>query len=311
MVSVAIDVGSNTLRMLIGSVRDDGITRIYADRSITRLAEGIGDTGNLREKNMEESVSVLKGFSRAISRFHPAQVRAVGTSALRNAQNRETFLRMAYRESGIEIEVISGMREAALTAHGVMAGFRAAPGSSLIIDIGGGSTEWIIQEKSSPDPALCGTVPLGVVNLSERFIKTDPPSRKDITALMDEVSSSLISGRWGMPRPAHLSSLIGTGGTVTTLACLDLKLRAYEHQMVHMHQIPLSRICRLKDMLLSLPLSKRKQIAGLEAGRADLIIPGILLTMRLMEILGFDEILVSDYGLLEGLIKEMDHEKSF
>ncbi|MGD1076572.1 MAG: hypothetical protein ABR903_10930, partial [Thermodesulfovibrionales bacterium] len=290
----------------------------------TRLAEGIGNTGNLREKNMEESVSVLKGFSHAISQYRPAQVKAVGTSALRSAQNRETFIRMAYRESGIEIEVISGMREAALTARGVMAGFTDAPGSSLIIDIGGGSTEWIIQEKSSPVPLLCGTVPMGVVNLAERFIKTDPPSKKDISSLIEEISSSLISGRWGIPRPtpgcspgrgtsppAHMARLIGTGGTVTTLASLDLELRTYEHQKVHRHHVPLSRIYRLTDMLLSLPLSKRKQIAGLEAGRADLIIPGILLTMRLMEILGFDEISVSDYGLLEGLLKEMDHEKSF
>ncbi|HAM52291.1 MAG TPA: hypothetical protein DCP92_16950 [Nitrospiraceae bacterium] len=318
MVSAAIDVGSNTLRMLIGSVRDGEVSRIYADRAITRLAEGIRDTGNLREKNMEESVLVLKGFSHAISRYQPSHVKAVGTSALRDAQNSETFISRAYRESGIGIEVISGIREAAITALGVMTGFGDAPGSSLIIDIGGGSTEWIIQEKTSTEPILCATVPVGVVNLSERFIKTDPPSDKDISSLSDEISSSFFSRRWGIPRPAqgdsgggdtaqpvHMVRLIGTGGTITTLASLDLELKTYDHQKVHLHQIPLSRIYRLKDMLLSLPLDKRKHIVGLESGRADLIIPGILLTMRLMEILGFDEILVSDYGLLEGLIKEI------
>jgi exopolyphosphatase / guanosine-5'-triphosphate,3'-diphosphate pyrophosphatase len=324
MVSAAIDVGSNTLRILIGSVQDDRVSRIYADRSITRLAEGIGDTGNLREKNMEESVSVLKSFTHAISRYQPSYVKAVGTSALRDAQNSRTFIDKAHRDSGIEIEIISGIREAALTARGVMTGFQDVPGPSLIIDIGGGSTEWIIQEKTPSEPISCATVPMGVVNLLERFIKTDPPSDKDISLLLEEISSSFLSGRWGIPRPAQgnsrdgaivrpvpIARLIGTGGTITTLACLDLKLKAYDHQKVHLHHITLSRIYRLKDILLSLPLDKRRHIVGLEAGRADLIIPGILLTMRLMEFLGFDEISVSDYGLLEGLIKEIHNEKSF
>ncbi len=304
----AIDVGSNTLRLLIGDIQDNILSRIYADRAITRLAQGIRDTGVLREENMKKSLSVLKDFSRSISGYGVARVKAVGTSALRDAGNGREFIDTVSQDTGIGIEIISGMREAELTVKGILMGVRDTAGVSLIVDIGGGSTEWIIY-KSRESP-LCGSLPVGVVHLFERFIKTDPPSPDDISSLGREIDAHLLPLRQEIAEPLSVRDFIGTGGTITTLASMDLQLKEYDPEKVHMHKIPLQRLSWLKDMLISLPLERRREIRGLEPERADLIIPGILLTMRLMHLLGFPEVTVSDCGLLEGLIKEMNDENS-
>jgi exopolyphosphatase/guanosine-5'-triphosphate,3'-diphosphate pyrophosphatase len=314
----AIDVGSNTLRLLICDVRGNVLSRVHAERAVTRLAEGIRATGLIRRENMKESISVLKDFAASLPGYGAAMVRAVGTSALREAGNGAEFVEMAFRETGVRIEVISGAREAELTAKGILQGI-AENEDSLIIDIGGGSTEWIIHlGKGALRTPVRGSILLGVVTLFEGFIRTDPPSPQEIEALNREIDSGLVTlagkvsgepaGEGDLP---HLRNLIGTGGSITTLAALDLGLKEYDYEKVHMHRISLNRLYALRDMLLSLPLNERKDIDGLEWERADLIIPGILLTIKFMEFFGFGVITVSDHGLLEGLIKEMSDEQGF
>lgn len=312
MRSSAIDVGSNTLRLLIGDIRDNMVSRIHSDRAITRLAQGMSDSGVLGEENMRRSVSILRTFADIMSRYEITRAKAVGTSALREAENSREFLEKALRDSGIQIEVISGLREAELTAKGILMGIEDTV-RSLIIDIGGGSTEWIIPgTQDSRGTPECGSLPLGVVTLLERFISTDPPLPGEIAALTSGIDAELLqlkrelSGHF----PAS-TTFVGTGGTITTLAALDLGLEEYDHEKVHLHVIPFENLSRLKNTFLSLPLGRREHIAGLERERADLIIPGILLTIRFMEIFGFRTVTVSDYGLLEGLLKEMDDENSF
>lgn len=303
MRGAAIDVGSNTVRLLIGEIRDRSIVRIHSDRKITRLAEGLRNTGELREENMKRSVAALKTFSLSIAAFGATCVSAVGTSALREAGNSREFVDRAFRETGIKIEVIPGVREAELTEKGVMIGLIGADDASLIIDIGGGSTEWILHKAGPHEAPLCGSLPTGVVNLFENFIKTDPPSDEDVSALNSEIDSRL---RLLGPGPRGPGNLIGTGGTITTLASIDLGLTEYGPERIHSHRIPKDRLYLMRDRLLSLPLSKRRELDGLEPERADLIIPGILLTIRVVELFGFPGLIVSDYGLLEGLLKEME-----
>lgn len=313
MIFAAIDVGSNTIRMLIGTFYNNYFSRIYTEQKITRLAQGIRETGSLAKANMERSLSVIKEFSMTIARHDASYVRAVGTSALRDSQNSSDFINMVLHETGIQIDVISGTEEAMLTAKGVLCGFKNLTGSSLIIDIGGGSTEWIIHNAEGPSGnLLCGTLPIGVVNLNENFIKTDPPAEEDIIALTDSINASFIPGNWGIGNSfARIDRLIGTGGTITTLAAIDLGLREYDHEMVHRHCIPFQRLNELKTKLVGISLKERKNVAGIEPERADLIIPGILLTIRLLEFFRFQGITVSDFGLLEGTIKGASDEKSF
>ncbi len=308
MRAAAIDAGSNTLRLLIGEIHDAAFSRIHADRAVTRLAGGLRDTGTLRPENMEKSVSVLKGFARAIEVHGATRVEAVGTSALRDARNSREFLDMVSREAGIGIRIISAMREAELTLRGILMGVKG-DGVSLIADIGGGSTEWILSRDRKS--LAWGSLQIGVVNLFEGFIKTDPPSSGDISSVMREIDAHLLPLRKEITgRALRVKDFVGTGGTITTLAAMDLGLSGYDPEKVHMHSIPLERLSLLRDTLVSLPVRRRRDVRGLEAERADLIIPGILLTIRLMDLGGFPEVIVSDYGLLEGLIEEMYHEES-
>ncbi len=307
MRSAAIDVGSNTIRMLIADVRDNVLHRIFSARRITRLAEGVRDSGILRRQNLEESVSVLKGFSSSSADYGAGRVSAVGTSALRDARNSQEFVDAVFRDTGIRIRTISGLEEAELTAEGILLGFGGTDIPLFIIDIGGGSTEWIIHDPAVAGTSVCGTMPVGVINILERFVNADPVSADELRALNSEIGSHLERLHKEVMRSLPKNTVfVGTGGTVTTLACLDLGLKAYDPERIHMHRISLRRLEEIRDMLVSLPLSIRKEINGLEPGRADLIIPGILLTIKFMEFFGFCEITVSDYGLLEGLLREAD-----
>lgn len=303
----AIDVGSNTIRLLIGNIRNNRVNRIYSGRITTRLAEGVVNTGRLKNDNIEKSVSTIKEFYSLISGCGIKNIRAVGTSAIREAENSKEFADMVFNETGIKVERITGIEEARLTAKGLLFGINKTSGPLLIIDIGGGSTEWIIQGNLlSEDRLLFNSLPAGVVKLLERFIKTDPPTPDELSAINNEIDAILANDK--LKTTTHLSEglLIGTGGTITTLASIDLGLDEYDGEKVHMHVIPLQKLLILRDMLISQPFDKRKEIKGLEPGRADLIIPGILLTIRVMETLGFKEITVSDYGLLEGILLEFD-----
>lgn len=309
MLAAAIDVGSNTLRLLIGDVRDNGLTRVHADRAVTRLAEGIRSSGTLRQENMRRSVAVLEDFSRSVAEHGVTRVKAVGTSALRDASNSREFRDMVLEKTGIGIEIISGTREAELTVRGILSGETEGDAPSLIVDIGGGSTEWILSRNASSP--VCGSLPVGVVNLSEGFIRTDPPSSGDMAAVNREIDAHFKSLKKEIADQAvPVQDFVGTGGTITTLAAIDLGLEEYDPDKVDMHTIPLQRLLRLKDMLVSLPVERRRDIRGLDPERADLIIPGILLTISLMEFFSFPMLTVSDHGLLEGLIREMDDENS-
>lgn len=300
MLLSSIDVGSNTIRLLIGRVENRKIARLRTGMVITRLAAGIGETGLLNADNMEKSVSVLKAFSDIISAYGISHIRAVGTSALREAKNSEEFMQRVLSETGINIEVISGEEEAEITARGVIFDLPETD-SSLIVDIGGGSAEWIFCENSFP--LRMGTIPTGVVKLFDNHIKSDPPSKDDIISLRGETEIILSALK---VKIGHLMSnrtvFIGTAGTITTLASIDIGLESYDHEKIHRHNISLDKLYDISGRLISIPLSERKEIFGLEPERADLIIPGILFTINIMELFGFDNIFVSDNGLLEGAL---------
>lgn len=308
MLLSSIDVGSNTIRLFIGRVENRKIIRLRTGMVITRLAAGIGETGLLNADNMEKSVSVLKAFSDIISVYGISHIRAVGTSALREAKNSEEFMRRVLSETGINIEVISGEEEAELTAKGVLFDLEKRD-ASFIVDIGGGSTEWIFCRNSSPTEL--GTIPTGVVRLSDNHIKSDPPSKADILSLKKE-SDTVLSGL--KTQMGHLINsrtvFIGTAGTITMLASIDIGLEVYDHEKIHRHNISLKKLYDISGRLISIPLSERKKMIGLEPERADLIIPGILFTINIMELFGFDNILVSDNGLLEGALIKLSERVS-
>jgi len=308
MLLSSIDVGSNTIRLLIGRVEGGKVIRRKTEMVITRLSSGIAETGLLNPDNVEKSISVLKAFSDIILAYDISHIRAVGTSALREAKNSEEFRERVLAETGIDIEVISGEEEAELTARGVMFDMPEAD-SSLIIDIGGGSAEWIFCRNSSP--LEIGTIPTGVVKLFDKYIKSDPPSKDDILSLKKE-SDTVLSGL--KTQIGHLINsrtvFIGTAGTITTTAAIDIGLESYDHEKIHRHNISIEKLYDISERLISISLSERKKMIGLEPERADLIIPGILFTINIMELFGFTNILVSDDGLLEGVLIKLSERSA-
>jgi len=310
----SIDVGSNTIRLLIGEVLNDRIVDVHYDRKITRLGNMLRETGKLRDEAMDASLSAIKGFSSVIARRGVTKVRGVATSALREASNSDFFVRRVLEASGITLEVISGKEEAALALKGILFAMRPFPGgsdSALVLDMGGGSTEWIfignMHKTGLPlSYTKMGTIPLGVIKLAGEYIKNDPVREDDIEALDAAILSMLDILRTGIGH--HVSGdarFIGTAGTFTTIASIDLGLEAYSRERVHLHRLPIGRLRDMWQILRALPLERRKAVRGLEPERADLIIPGLQFTISVMRFFGFDELIVSEYGLLEGVLLEL------
>ena len=311
----SIDIGSNTLRLLIGEVKNSRIADVCYERKITRLGTGVNQTGRLQDKNIEASLAVLREFSSIISRHGVKYVRAVATSALREASNSAIFIKKVFADTGISIEVISGEKEAELILKGLLL---SLPESShithhplLIIDIGGGSTEWILYRANQPATATrsrvdMGSIPVGVIKLAGDFIKTDPVSEVDIKNLNNEIISFIDELKIRIGQNINRQTrFIGTAGTFTTLTSINLGLETYSREKIHLYRLPLNRLQDMSKTLLSLPLDERKNVRGLEPERADLIIPGILFTIKIMEIFKFGELTVSDYGLLEGVLSDI------
>jgi exopolyphosphatase/guanosine-5'-triphosphate,3'-diphosphate pyrophosphatase len=305
----SIDVGSNTLRLLIGRVEDSTIIDVFSDRKITRLGNRLDETGRLQDDNIEASISALKEFSSVISKFKVRRVKAVATSAVREASNSDTFIRRVFDATGIPLEVIPGEKEAELTLKGILAAFpasgcRVLPPSMFILDIGGGSTEWVLYRDRAH--INMGSMPVGVIKLSQSLLTTDPLSETDLKKLNAEIVFVIEDLK---KRIRDLTSVqtqfIGTAGTFTAIASIDLGLDVYAREKIHLHAISLSGLRALGNKLTALSLEDRKKVKGLEPERADLIIPGILFTIKVMESLKFEELTISDYGLLEGVLLDI------
>ena len=337
----AIDIGTNTLRLLIGRVNNGRLARVASERAVTRPGKDLIKTGVLSADSIDKSLKALGSFKTTCDKHNVSKIIAVGTSALREAKNSLDFIDAVKRGTGIEIEIISGEREAELTVKGVTAGFedKKRPDAFFIIDIGGGSTEWIIYKGNNQLSAvsgqkqnkktgfhssllthhssllLMGSIPVGAVKLFETFIKHDPPAPAELDECRDfihsKISAAFDSSLLLGPLDPSLS-LIATGGTPTTVAAIDLGLDKYDGDRIHMHKISATVLTTIFNRLVSLPQEERSKVKGLGPERSDIIIPGVLVLMALMEYLKIRETVISDYGLLEGLLcYNLNSEKGF
>jgi len=302
----SIDVGSNTIRLLIGTIDDNRILDVFTSRKITRLASGISEKNKIRKPPFKKSFEVLRDFSAIISQHKVRFIKAVGTSALREASNADAFIEKVLTETGICIEVISGEREAELTMKGI---YFSLPDSRFeshplfVMDIGGGSTEWVFSQESGCFKT--GSIPVGVVKLAGEYSISGSPSK-----LQDRRMENLFLGflRDIQKSLGHFQKkphFIGTAGTFSTLASIDLALEKYSREKIHLHTIPISRLKKMYADMSCIPLREREQVRGLEPDRADLIIPGLHFTINAMDFFQFHELTVSDYGLLEGVLIEL------
>jgi exopolyphosphatase / guanosine-5'-triphosphate,3'-diphosphate pyrophosphatase len=303
----AIDLGTNTVRLLVVEASGAAWRALHEEQRLTRLGEGQAGTGILQPAAMRRTAEVVAAFCRWAEDLGVHDVRIVATSAVRAAANGGEFLAQVHSSSGRQVRVISGEEEARLILLGVTQGLPDLNGHFLLFDIGGGSTEFVLSRAGRAPKAV--SVKLGVVELAERFMDQGPVDDTRYDAMAAEVGARLAAGltepilRHGAP------ALVGSAGTVTTLAALDLGPESYDPAGVHGHRLTRVVVAGLVARLAALSLAERAALPCLEPGRADLIIPGAAICLAALDRLGFDALVVSDRGLREGILYEILAER--
>lgn len=293
----AIDFGTNTARLLIADLFDDGrFEQVALQRTIVRLGGGFSRETGLAHDAMQRARTCLHAFSASIRSNEVDTVRAVATSAVRDAVNGPDFVKQMAAETGIHLGVIDGLTEGTITLAGVLSGLDQAPEQLLMFDVGGGSTEYTFARGFRP--LFVHSLPLGVVRLTEGKEHSAAMTNK-IGRELNELENQMTKAEIRVP-PGTL--LVGTAGTATTLAAISLGMEEYDYRKVNNHQLELREVQRIHDLLLPLAPEERLMIPGLEKGREDLIIAGSLITLLTMERFGCSTMKVSDFGLLEGLV---------
>jgi exopolyphosphatase/guanosine-5'-triphosphate,3'-diphosphate pyrophosphatase len=296
--SAVVDLGTNTARLLIGTAGPGlSIQQHLLKRYITRLGGGFTKEAGISAEAEERSLAALMDFAAEIQRAGVARVRAVATSAVRDAANGQAFCARVLARTGLRLEVIDGEEEGLCTLRGVLAGLDERSGEFLVFDIGGGSTEYTVARGTVP--LFTRSLPLGVVRLTEGKVDCDAMAEK-IDRELGELLCQLETA--GLLKSVADATLIGTAGTATTLAAIHLKMADYDYRLVNNHTLTRQDVEDILALLLPLTPTERLKIQGLEPGREDLIIAGTLITLSTMKLLGFNKIKISDYGLLEGLL---------
>jgi exopolyphosphatase/guanosine-5'-triphosphate,3'-diphosphate pyrophosphatase len=314
MILAGIDIGTNTIRLLVTRTSDTSHQELYSGRTITRLGQGLDRTGVLAPDAQERTLKALEEFAAIITNHSVDRTAAVGTSALRNAANAAEFIAGAKQRTGISITVINGEEEARLTLTGVRRALSRGSNagedhlaSALVIDIGGGSTELIMTRQGGI--ASMESLPLGAVYLTERFVYHDPPSRDELDCLRNAVTRELDALHAKRIRTASFTTCIGTAGTITPLAAMDQELKEYDPARINGFVLSKSSLDSKVAMLSATALEARRKIAGLEHGREDIILAGAIIAQEIMVRCGTREMLVSDWGLREGIVFDL-YEKS-
>ena len=295
---VAIDIGSNTVRMLVGESSSQRVVPRHYYRYVTRLGGAYDPITGISSEASERTIYALESFAQVIGKVKPICIRAVATEAVRRAVNGQQFVAEVLARTGFVVEIVDGEEEATLSSSGVLSGLNPQPAAALIFDIGGGSTEFIMIEGGKR--LWQQSYPLGVISLAEAM-----DSSQRIEQILAALANDLrVAGL--APRLANKDcELVGTAGTVTTLAAIDLAMTEYDWQRINNYLLPQSTLFSLFERLLPLTAVERERIAGVEKGRGDLILPGAEIVLALLKLFGKDQLRVSDFGLLEGILLSM------
>lgn len=298
-----IDIGTLTCRLLIADLPPGApLKELHSDRRILRLGEGVDRTQRLNEAAMGRVLACLREWQAVIERHHVERATAVATSAVRDALNRDEFLDRVRQAVGLEVEILTGEEEATRTLAGIRSGLPPGVTDMLAVDIGGGSTEFILDRRGLPP--VVRSFDLGVVRLCERVLTHDPPSADEVERARTWVREGTEGAIADMRRDSG-TTFVGTAGTITSLAAMAQRLPAYEPARIHNYRLTLDAITELEQTLLSRTQAQRIGLPGLEAHREEVIAAGAIICRTIMEELGERECLVSDLGLREGVLLEL------
>ena len=288
-----IDIGTNSCRLFIACVEDGKIiNKILKLMEITRLGQDVDKTKNLRSDAMDRTIETLKTYRGKIDEYGAEKIKVTATSATRDAENRDEFISRVKKETGLNIHCITGEEEGRLSFSGAVSEFYE---KIMVFDIGGGSTEFILGNKNNIE--YIESFNVGAVRLGEKFFKGED------NILDGEVWVKQILKKLSKYKDQSFI-LVGVAGTVTTHVSVLLEMEEYDTDRVHMYRLTKKEILKNLDNFLSSSLEERKKIAGLHPKRAEVIIPGTYLLLWIMEILGKDEIVVSESDILEGMMMD-------
>jgi exopolyphosphatase / guanosine-5'-triphosphate,3'-diphosphate pyrophosphatase len=295
-----IDIGTLTCRLLIADLPPVGpLKELHSERRILRLGEGVDRSKRLKREAMDRVVHCIEEWRDIISRYQVQLCTAVATSAVRDAQNRQEFLDRMKADTGIDVEILTGAQEAERTMLGIRSGLPRAVMNVLALDIGGGSTEFIVAPHGQQP--VVRSIDIGVVRLSERLLLHDPPTPKEIGQAREWIRTETGEALAEMPQRAGFT-FVGTAGTITSLAAMAQQLPAYEPARIHNYRLSSETVADLEQQLLRRSKAARVGMPGLEKDREDVIASGAIILRTVMDTLGERECLVSDLGLREGVL---------
>jgi len=287
-----IDIGTYSTRITIAELENNTFKILYEEGHITALGRGVKQTKLLQREAVEETLKVLRRYKQLCEEYKVKKCIALGTEALRVAQNRDEFLNEV-QKLGIELKIIPPEEEGRYAYLGAYYAVKPE-GKVCVIDQGGGSTEYIFGE--GPNPKEVISLPFGIVNLTETFIKHDPPTAEELQNLvqfLDKEISKVVRA---------VDTLVGLGGTITTLAALEYNIYPYDPKEVNGKVLTKERVKYWFEKLSSMSVEERKKIPQIEDRRAEAIVAGVAIFWRTLELFNKDEIVVSDWSVKEGAI---------
>ena len=311
----AIDCGTNSLRLLVADVDPAAgrLTDVDRRMEIVRLGQGVDSTGRLAPEALERTLQALAGYARIIGDLSAGAVRMVATSATRDAANAADFVQGVQGILGLEPEVLSGTDEAYLSFTGATAEFGASaelPGPYLVVDIGGGSTEFVVGDKRATNGREAGaggpggvsavSVDIGCVRLTERHLHSDPPRPDEVRAAAADIRAALDTVAGAIP-VADARTLVGLAGSVTTVAGLALGLGEYDSARIHHTRVTADQVTAQARRLLGQTRAERAALGVMHPGRVDVIAGGAMVLDQIMRRFGFAEVLASEHDILDGI----------
>jgi len=290
----AIDCGTNSTRLLI----HDGANTLERLMTITRLGQGVDSTGVLSPESIERTVECLREYRRVIDSHGVTKVRITATSAARDASNSDEFFDAAEAVVGVRPELLSGMEEGRLSFRGATADLSPDQGPFLVVDIGGGSTEFAV---GTTDCEAAMSLDIGCVRLSEKYIEHDPPLPEELLACQSIAEVHIDDVIREIPAVGDARCFVGLAGTVSAAAAVELGLATYDRDKIHHFVLTKEAVEDVYRTLATEPRSARIHNPGLEEARADVIIGGLSILVKIMRQLNLDECLVSESDILDGL----------
>ncbi|QGV80241.1 Ppx/GppA phosphatase family protein [Streptomyces ficellus] len=296
----AVDCGTNSIRLLVADVdpATGEVTDLDRRMTIVRLGQDVDRTGRLAPEALERTFAACREYAAVVEEYGAKRLRFVATSASRDAENRDDFVRGVVDILGVEPEVISGDQEAEFSFTGATNELEHSFGGEyLVVDIGGGSTEFVVGRTHA---RAARSVDIGCVRLTERHVRSDPPSAAEVAAIRADIEAALDLAEESVPL-REAETLVGLAGSVTTVAAIALGLTAYDSAAIHRSRISYEQVAEVTERLLAATHDERAAVPVMHPGRVDVIVAGALVLRAVMERTGAREVVVSEHDILDGI----------